>query len=803
MNLTNLVGQTLDEKYKIERELGKGGMGAVYLATHIGTERPVAVKVIVPQFMRKAEFVERFKREARAAGRLRHPNVVDVTDFGFDDTPQGRVAYLVMEYLDGCTLGEVLEEERRLPLEWSLDILEQVSSAVQTAHEQGIIHRDLKPDNIWLEPNQRGGYTVKVLDFGIAKLEENMSDGAAAASAAVLSGSLAPRETREVSPKSTALDASQRGTVAAAENRHSTVLITENTTIAQTINGDGGNNSGNNSGNRNSAVSGSDDDEAGTLIQPAASAENRANEVKNFDLESGTAILPAEKRETAARRDDLGTRLISLNAGTDEAALLKKSTAELTRVGAVLGTPLYMSPEQCRGERLDARSDIYSLAVIAYQMLSGRTPFEGDFKSVMHAHTEQTPPPLTAKAPKRVKATIMKALSKKPEERPPSAEAFASALRAHAEGIGVLLQKSLTIYGEHLPKFLWLAILIFIPMSLVIFAQIVMNFLSVSGVVNKNAAGVIMTLLGLLSGILSIFCAYMIYGTATWIVTQKLIAPLRPVNLKTTFAAAKKRWRTFIGTGVLSAILTIIGYIVCVIPGLYLNVVWSLVAPVIMMEHLRGRAALRRSRELVKQAPTTATAAVFLMFAVPVIVSGLSSLTVHSVIKSFSSNDKPAAASEAQTAPQNQNPLPGGGENRAAEASPASEAVAAAAAAAEKNSEESRRLGDSDFRVTQNRRGVNITFDDDGDKKDMQSRVRATIRNALTQIIWLPLQILFSSFSGIIIALLYLKTRQAGGESMNELVKQFEETEEETPRRKWQQRVRQRLIQSRRVTSRP
>ena len=179
MNLTNLVGQTLDEKYKIERELGKGGMGAVYLATHIGTQRPVAVKVIVPQFMRKAEFVERFKREARAAGRLRHPNVVDVTDFGFDDTPQGRVAYLVMEYLDGCTLGEILEEERRLPLEWSLDILEQVSSAVQTAHEQGIIHRDLKPDNIWLEPNQRGGYTVKVLDFGIAKLEENMRGGAA------------------------------------------------------------------------------------------------------------------------------------------------------------------------------------------------------------------------------------------------------------------------------------------------------------------------------------------------------------------------------------------------------------------------------------------------------------------------------------------------------------------------------------------------------------------------------------------------------------------------------------------------
>ena len=90
------------------RELGSGGMGTVYLATHLGTERPVAVKIIAPQFMQRTEFVERFRREARAAGRLRHPNVVNVTDFGFADSADGQVAYLVMEYLDGCTLGEIL-----------------------------------------------------------------------------------------------------------------------------------------------------------------------------------------------------------------------------------------------------------------------------------------------------------------------------------------------------------------------------------------------------------------------------------------------------------------------------------------------------------------------------------------------------------------------------------------------------------------------------------------------------------------------------------------------------------------------
>jgi eukaryotic-like serine/threonine-protein kinase len=124
--LERYIGQVLDDKYRLESLLGQGGMGAVYLATHLGTERYVALKLITPQFMRNEEFVERFKREARAAGRLRHPNVVDVTDFGFARAGPERVAYLVMEYLDGCTLGDVLSEEKTLPLEWVVDILEQV-----------------------------------------------------------------------------------------------------------------------------------------------------------------------------------------------------------------------------------------------------------------------------------------------------------------------------------------------------------------------------------------------------------------------------------------------------------------------------------------------------------------------------------------------------------------------------------------------------------------------------------------------------------------------------------------------------
>src|SRR5438552_12694241 len=103
---------------------------------------------------------------------MAHPGFGNVSDFVFSCEVVVQFAYLVMDYLDGCTLSDVLVEEERLPLYWVVDILEQVCAAVHEAHQQGVIHRDLKPDNIWLEPNGLGGYRVKVLDFGIAKLAE-------------------------------------------------------------------------------------------------------------------------------------------------------------------------------------------------------------------------------------------------------------------------------------------------------------------------------------------------------------------------------------------------------------------------------------------------------------------------------------------------------------------------------------------------------------------------------------------------------------------------------------------------------
>jgi serine/threonine protein kinase len=165
------IGEILDAKYRIDKQLGAGGMGNVYLATHLGTTRVVAVKVIAPRWAAEAHFLVRFQREAQACGRLRHPNIVNVTDFGIARAAQGDVPYLVMELLDGQTLSDFQKAHPQMPLPLIADLLDQIGMALVEAHRYGIIHRDLKPDNIWLEPNGRGAYTVKVLDFGVAKVK--------------------------------------------------------------------------------------------------------------------------------------------------------------------------------------------------------------------------------------------------------------------------------------------------------------------------------------------------------------------------------------------------------------------------------------------------------------------------------------------------------------------------------------------------------------------------------------------------------------------------------------------------------
>jgi serine/threonine-protein kinase len=287
-----LVGHTLDDKYRLEARLGVGGMGTVYRARHLLIDRPVAVKVLNPRFVEDEAARTRFRREARAAGRLQHTNAVTVTDFG---QSQDGYVYLVMELLEGRTLRDVLAKEAPLDAARSVSLMLQISAAVAAAHEAGIIHRDLKPANIFIVQRAEVPAVVKVLDFGIAKL------------------------------------------------------------AAETL----------------------DDDEP----------------------------------------------------------------MSLTAVGAMIGTPRYMSPEQCDGAELTPAADVYSLGVILYEMLTGTVPFSGSTPlAIAMKHTSETPRSprdFVSAIPPALEQVVLHTLEKSPEDRPADAAAFRAELLATAERLGL------------------------------------------------------------------------------------------------------------------------------------------------------------------------------------------------------------------------------------------------------------------------------------------------------------------------------------------------------------------------------
>jgi serine/threonine protein kinase/tetratricopeptide (TPR) repeat protein len=287
-----LIGRVLDDKYRLDARLGEGGMGTVYSATHLLIERPVAIKVLNSRLVTDDDAKERFRREARAAGRLQHTNAVAVTDFG--ETRDGLV-YLVMELLEGKPLREVLARDAPLDPARAVSLMLQISAAVEAAHEAGIIHRDLKPGNIFLVQRPDSPYIVKVLDFGIAKL------------------------------------ATEGGEY----------------TFADT----------------------------------------------------------------------------------------------LTGIGVMIGTPRYMSPEQCDGAQLTPASDVYSLGVILYEMLTGQTPFTGVSPLALALkHSSESPRPpreLVPTIPPALEAVVLHALEKGAQERPADAGEFRRELFAVAERLGL------------------------------------------------------------------------------------------------------------------------------------------------------------------------------------------------------------------------------------------------------------------------------------------------------------------------------------------------------------------------------
>ena len=173
--LTELVGQILDGRYRIEALLGHGGMGAVYRATHVHLEQRVAIKVLRPHLAGDPVAARRFAREAKATYQLSTPHAVDVADFG---VTEGGLVYMAMEYLDGRTVHDELAVDGALAPARALRIAAQVCDALDAAHRLGFLHRDIKPDNVMLIRRGADPDFVKVLDFGLAKLIEGAGGGA-------------------------------------------------------------------------------------------------------------------------------------------------------------------------------------------------------------------------------------------------------------------------------------------------------------------------------------------------------------------------------------------------------------------------------------------------------------------------------------------------------------------------------------------------------------------------------------------------------------------------------------------------
>jgi len=165
-----LIGQTVVGKYKIEGQLGSGAMGTIYKAEQLMLGKTVVIKLLHKHLLSDPELIQRFQREARAASRLNHPNCVQIIDFG--STDDGSL-YIAMEYIQGIDLATLLERSHPVDFRRLIHITKQVCQALDEAHANGVLHRDLKPENIMIENRRTAVDHVKVVDFGIAKLEEN------------------------------------------------------------------------------------------------------------------------------------------------------------------------------------------------------------------------------------------------------------------------------------------------------------------------------------------------------------------------------------------------------------------------------------------------------------------------------------------------------------------------------------------------------------------------------------------------------------------------------------------------------
>ena len=499
-----MIGEILDAKYRIDKQLGAGGMGNVYLATHLGTTRVVAVKVIAPRWAAEPQFLARFQREAQACGRLRHPNIVNVTDFGIAKAAGGDMPYLVMEFLDGQTLSDFQKANSRVGLPLIADLLDQIGLALEEAHGHGIVHRDLKPDNIWLEPNGRGGYTVKVLDFGVAKVN--------------LLGEWAPR-----SPETPGASAPKTASA-------------------------------------RPALPG---DEMETVTMDMAHAPGLSK-----------ASTPAEETETAA---------IAPTPSSPSSGSFDSGADAHTMPGSLIGTPAYMSPEQALGKEIDFRSDIYSLAVVAYSLVCGALPFTGKTSELFEFHRTGSPPPPASirKIPRDVSDAILAGLARDPADRPASAILFTRRFHNAVDAEFLALRRSKAFLLQHLAAYS----LLLLPIYSVVLS--LTGLLVAFGGKLLPVAAVRVVLVPVVAATLFIFSDNVLRAAAALIALDEQARVRR-------FLSFRVFWRLIRKMPVL--MVTQARSLVFVGPGWVIgDCLWPVVC---VVEKLSGKAALRRSREL-------------------------------------------------------------------------------------------------------------------------------------------------------------------------------------------------------------
>ena len=498
-----MIGEILDGKYRIDKQLGAGGMGNVYLATHLGTTRVVAVKVIAPKWSAEPQFLARFQREAQACGRLRHPNIVNVTDFGIARAAGGDMPYLVMEFLDGQTLSDFQTANPEIVLPLIADLLDQIGMALSEAHRHGIVHRDLKPDNVWLEPNGRGGYTVKVLDFGVAKVN--------------LLGDWAPAQ-----PETPQLGGPKT------------------VTPAPTLSGD--------------------------------EQETIAIEVTN-KYRSSSVQTRAQEAETMAIAAPSGRTSESFDS----------SAGARTMPGSLLGTPGYMSPEQAFGNEIDYRSDIYSLAVVAYLLVCGQLPFTGKPSELFEYHLHQTPPPPASirKIPRDVSDAILAGLARNPADRPASAILFTRRFHNAVDSEFLALRRSKAFLLQHLTAYA----LLLLPIYATVLSATALLAV-VSGKLVPIAA-VRIVLVPLAAAIFFVFFDNLLRASAALMAMDEQVRVRRFLSFRVFWKLVRMLPR-LAATQAQSMLSFGPGWVVG-------DCLWPVIC---VVEKLSGKAAIRRSREL-------------------------------------------------------------------------------------------------------------------------------------------------------------------------------------------------------------